>query len=126
MIHRHADLPTVTICEDRRRTYALSQVSCNGLVRVDRHVLAPCALPAPPVNAHGSDQPPVVHVVSPARLTQDQRIHQAPRSRRLMRHQQVMTLHEQGVSSHWTPLIWDAPYSADTCRMNHLEPEPHC
>lgn len=96
LIRRHADLPLMTMREDLQGTLVVVHFVNSHSRSPRERTLDPLAPGTASVSA--PDSPSVVDVVPPARLTQDERIRLERRGRRLMRYQQVMELHHQGVS----------------------------
>lgn len=100
MIRRHADLPMIVGRNDCKCMPSGTQVDGDGSVPVSDRIPMGHLLPAVSSDASDPDCSLVKDAILPARLTQDERMRQERRGRRLTRYQQVVALHQQGVSLH--------------------------
>jgi transposase len=94
MIRRHADLPMITEHRDPKRMPTLAQVNCSDAVPAPDAVSTGLSL----IDTSNHCRPSMVDAIAPAKLTQEERLRQERRGRRVARYQQVMELHQQGVS----------------------------
>jgi transposase len=95
---RHADLPKVPDGSDRNSPSSAIPPHSREPARMDAPTPEEELLLSLPPAPNEQNAPPVASSTPPTGLTQYQRIQQERRQRRLARYQQVMQLHEQGVS----------------------------
>lgn len=94
---RHADLPKLPSGPDRNPAQPAAQMESRQPLPTQAPMAGEEPLTSVPSNYSDQNPSQMTSTSAPTRLTQDQRVHQERRQRRLARYQQVIELHEQGV-----------------------------